>query len=1006
MPDWKLIIKNLHMKKILLLFFCLLSLAATTLRAQQTGAIRGTLVDAGTKESVIGAVIEVHNTRTPDEKKAYTTAGDGLISVTGLAYGEYSLKFSFLGYKDLVRTVTVNQPTVQIGTLELEEDRLRIEDVVLEVPAIRTSIKGDTVSYNASAFKVSSDADAERLVSKMPGISVVNGTVEAQGEEVKKVLVDGREFFGQDVTTALKSLPAEMVDRVEVFDKLSDQAEFTGIDDGQGYKAINIVTALDKRSGQFGKIAASYGYPDYYYANAAVNIFSGDSRVSLLGLVNNLNQQNFSMEDIVGATTSSSGGRGGGGHWGAGRDFMVRPQAGIATVQAFGVNYMDKWGKKNKVDVTGSYFFNHTDTRNENFTEEWFTNPATGLVQYTRSESDSNADNFNHRFNGRIDYKINDRQSLMIRPSFSYQDYDSYSGGLSYLSYITNGSEEEIRMLNQIQERDSYGYNAGLNVLFRTRIGDKAGRTLTVNANGNSGLNNGTQLPKSFYFYAPYNGRDPEDTTLADSTAVRRVLSDSRNYELSGSVTYSEPLSAKSSLNLEYRANYRYSDSDYRTFLFLDNAGYPVNHDFNYEYDEFLSNIANSGYMTHRVNPGYRYNDKKINFNVGLTYQNATLRNTQEVPVITNPEQTHSFSNFLYSARLRYNINTANSLNLFVNSDTRNPSISQLQDVVNISGTNISTGNPDLVPSMSHRLRAHYNLSLAEKGTTFGVFFGGSLTNNYIANHVVTVEGTPIPNTDGMVLEKGGRFTRPENMDGYWNFSAGVSLGMPVRFLKSNFNIMVGGSMSEIPSKTDNVTTLTNTKGVYAQVSLGSNISENVDFMLNYRGSYDLTDYSAGNLAGAGNRDSELFTQFATASLKWVFWKGITFSTNATFRHYYRPTEDTNEHYVTVNALIGKKIFKNQRGELSLIANDIFNQNKSYYTSVTNNTITNNSNLEIGRYFGVQFVYNLRLYGKGASRKSSDYDGLDQDRSGSMQRQGGFRPGMGGGGHPPMGGHP
>ena len=955
------------MKKLFTLLSCV-TFCLVSLSAQQTGTIKGVIVDKTTKEPVIGAVIEMYNTSTPGDKKGYSSGMDGAVSMRGLAYGEYHLKITFLGYNELSKTVNLNASSLDMGTIELEENRISIDKVNVEAQAIRTSLKGDTVSYNANAFKVAVDADVERLISKMPGITVIDGKVEAQGEEVKKVLVDGKEFFGQDVTTALKNLPADMVDRIEVYDKLSDQAEFTGIDDGEGYKAINIVTALDKRSGQFGKLAASYGYPDYYFGSAAVNIFQGDSRISLLGLVNNLNQKNFSFEDIVGATTT--GGGGGGGGWGASRNFMVRPEPGIATVQAFGVNYMDKWGKNDKVDVTGSYFFNHSNTVNTNQTQEWFTNVNQNRTEYTDSETESEKDNFNHRFDAKIEYKPDESQSLMIRPNFSYQKYDNYSYGTSLYDFTNAGITDMT--VDKMDDRNSVAYNAGLNVLYRTRLG-KAGRTLTVNANGNMGMNDGTFLSSNYIFYPP---------TRTDSTAGSRIINDSRNYRLGGSLTYTEPLSVKSSLNLEYRADYSYEDANQWTYLLQEMA---ANGDliFMDQYDEELSNISNSGYLTQRVSPGYRYSDKTINFNANVTYQNSSLSIDQTLPA--RDPKSHSFNNFLYSARLRYNINTANSLNLHLNSNTRNPSISQLQDVVNTNDSQRpSSGNPDLKPYVNHRLFLNYNHSNAAKGYTFGVNLSGSVTDRYIANHVHTDSMYVVPGLNQTLgeLGPGTRFTQPENMDGYWNVRAGINFGFPINFIKSNFNFQLGGSYSNIPSMTDFVSNMTRTKELTARATLGSNISENIDFMLTYWGSYGLTNYTTSM------RDSKVFQQNATASLKWVIWKGITFSANASYRQYYLPTENTNEQYFICNALIGTKIFKNKRGELSLVVNDLFNQNKSYFTWISNNTITNSSNLEIGRYVGIQFIYNLRMYGKGASRRSSDYDGLDQDSSGSFRQQG------------------
>ena len=244
------------MKRLLLsTLFTLFAAAAFA----QKGGVTATVVDADTGESVVGAVLTLTPVKTPEKKQYFTSAFKGAVSIPSLAYGEYSLSVAFLGYNNLDMTFRVSASKVSLGLLKLKPG-VQIETVVKEAKALRTSQKGDTVSYNAGAFKVTNDADVEGLLKKMPGITVSDGTVEAQGEQIKKVFVDGKEFFGEDVTTAIKSLPAQAVDRVEVYNKLSDAAEFSGMDDGEGYKALNIVTHANMRQGQFGKLYAGYGY--------------------------------------------------------------------------------------------------------------------------------------------------------------------------------------------------------------------------------------------------------------------------------------------------------------------------------------------------------------------------------------------------------------------------------------------------------------------------------------------------------------------------------------------------------------------------------------------------------------------------------------------------------------------------------------------------------------------------------------------------------------------------
>lgn len=994
------------MKRIFALIGCAFLFTAAIF-AQQTGSIRLRLIESETGAPMAGAFVEVYNTAEPDRKRGFTSDSEGNVTIGGLAYGEYSLRMSYLGYAEVTKLVRVNAATVDIGTIELSEGALIIEGAVIDIPAIRTSIKGDTVSYNAGAFRVAQGADAEGLLAKMPGISVIGGTVEAQGEEVKKVFVDGREFFGGDVTTAIRSLPAEVVDRVEVFNKLSDQAEFTGIDDGEGFKAINIVTTLDKRSGQFGKLYGSYGVPDYYIAGGNVNIFSGDSRLSILGLFNNLNQQNFSFEDIVGATASSSSGsgsRGGrmGGPGGPNRsafNFLVRPQEGIATVQAVGLNFSDKWGRKNKLEVTGSYFFNHTNTVNEGYTESWFTNVQQGRTEFSRTDINrSESDNMNHRFNALFDYKISEGQNLRIRPSFSLQKYDNFEDKFITRENEANGVSSAIDWQRNVTDSERFGINSGLDILYRTRLG-KPGRTISFNLGGNYSLNDRENFPEQYIFLPLADGSKPDtdDNANADTVNNRKEINDSYSYRLNGSVSYTEPLSKKSSLNMEYRANYNYSDSDRRVYL-------PLGTSFNPDFEEELSNLANSGYLTQRVSPGYRYNGEKINFNINLTYENASLQNTQRFP--DDESMTRSFDNVLYGGMLNYNINPSNSFRLFVNSRTNNPSISQLQNVVDNSNlSNMTGGNPGLTPSYQHSLRTFYNKSNTLKGTTFMAMLGGSYVANYIGSSIHTNPDFEVPVIDEP-LGEGNRYTAPANMDGYWYAMGRLSYGFPVKFLRSNLNLNLGGMLGQTPSLMDGEKTMTDMRNVDAGLIFSSNISEKIDFTISYTGSYNTTQ-NMSRVSGSNEYakvSSRYIMQYLSANVKVVFWKGFTFSTNATYTQNKGLTEDYNDEFIICNVLLGKKIFKNQRGELSLMANDIFDQNTSFRTYVNGTTKTNTKSLAVGRYFGVQFVYNLRIYGKGASRRSSDYDGLDQpstNRSqGTMMRVPGPGPGMRPGGPP------
>ncbi|MCB0643553.1 MAG: carboxypeptidase regulatory-like domain-containing protein, partial [Phaeodactylibacter sp.] len=319
------------------LFFLAFQLLAWTAFGQSF-TISGSLRDAATNDALPGAHLILMQ---PDSIVLQTqVSGDGgYFLLEGLQEGTYLLELSYLGYEPAYRTIRVAGQSVEVGTIRLKAG-IDLDEVQVTEQVIPVQQQGDTTVFNAKAFKTLPDADAGELLEKMPTVVVENGKVQAQGEDVQKVLVDGKPFFGDDPTAALRNLPAEVIDKIQIFDEQSDQSKFSGFDDGQTSKTINIVTKTDMRNGQFGKVYAGYGYENKYQAGGNINIFNGDQRISLIGMSNNINQQNFSSEDLLGVVNSGSGGgrRGGGqgGRGGGGRgpggssanDFLVSQQQG------------------------------------------------------------------------------------------------------------------------------------------------------------------------------------------------------------------------------------------------------------------------------------------------------------------------------------------------------------------------------------------------------------------------------------------------------------------------------------------------------------------------------------------------------------------------------------------------------------------------------------------------------------------------------------------------------
>ncbi len=954
----------------------------------QSGRVTAKIIDSETKDGVIGAIVELVSKSNENNRKHSTTGVDGSVTISGLAAGDYNMTVAFIGYTTHTQSVTV-KGTTPLGTIELVEG-VAIEAVVKEVQALRTSQNGDTVAYNAAAFKVAADADVEGLLKKMPGITISNGTVEAQGEQIKKIFVDGKEFFGEDVSTALNSLPAQAVDRVEVFNKLSDNAEFSGMDDGEGYKAINIVTHSNMRQGIFGKLYAGYGYqpdteggaPDPSFDNTSiysptvssvtshhkynvggnVNIFNKNTRVSVIGLLNNVNQQNFSFEDILGVT-GGGGGMGGGRGRGVGQ-YMVRPQSGVARVGSIGVQYSDSWGEGDKLKLNGSYFYNDTNTRNQSYLMKWYESPSP--EDFLEQVAESETHNFNHRANVRLDWTINKNMSLMSRTNFSLQGNDPWSqqyGELSGESAEAKGLPYDISYSGS--EASSRAFRFSEFLQYRVKLG-KPGRTITWD--GRFSIRN---TPKSITnsYSSLETIFDPETETYIPELRYLVSHAPQKEESIRTNITYTEPVSKNSQISLQYRYDSEFQEIRKDSYVTSDNYDitglYPLP-----EISRWTQNRSSE----HRVGPGYRYAKDRNTFIANVYYQYSELNG-----YVNYEHVDKKFNHVTYFVMGNIAFNPQNTIRVFINSYTRNPDIVNLQPIYDVSNAQyITHGNGNLDASYNHRINFHYVRSNIEKGRTFMWMFSGQITQDYIGQSVIfNPTKEDLKNFQIFDIEgdyKPLQLTTYENMNGSSSLRTHLSYGFPINPIKCNLNIMAGVSWTRTPSMINHELNITSNMGYDAMLSLGSNISENIDFTLQWNGAYNDARQS---LAMRGNRN-KYFNHSASGTLKWVFWKGFTLTAAVNYNQYIGFTNDYNEDYLICNIYLGKKLFKNQQGEVLVGVNDLLNENAAFARTVGSGYTQNSWNSVIGRYFTVQFNYNLRYFGKKGSTNIDDYDGMSQ----------------------------
>ncbi len=916
-------------------------LLASGIKAQ-SGGVRFRVADRATCEAVIGAVAELRSRTDSLASPLYTASGtDGSGVFQHVPAGDYRLTLTSLGYDSLRHDLKVGTAVVMLDSLWLTSRAEAIDRVVIETPALRSSVHGDTLSYHAAAYKVAFGTDAGSLLSKMPGLEIDDGGIAAQGRSIQRVYVDGREFFGNDVMSAVRNIPADMIESIEIFNTQGDQAEFTGVDTGEGFTALNIVTRPDKRRGAFGRIYAAYGIPDKYIGGGNANIFNNDCRITVIGLVNNVSRQNFSFEDILGTTEETNGAT-------ANKNFMVKPLAGISAVQALGVNYSDDWGTKAK--ITASYFFNRTDNHNLSQTEKQSFTSTDKLVLYD-DESSSQALNLNHRFNSRIDYKINPSHSLMMRTSFSFQDNDNRSELLSRTD--NRFSEEDIRFVyrrHNFSDNDVRGFNLSNQLTYRYRLPGKMSQNLTFGVGGSYRGNEQLNRPRQYTF------RDPDDTacdtTDYSSRNITRTDRDQPSCQLYGSVNYSRLVTKRSRWSLEYRCTYAGYSVDRNTYVLTDENTFPEerNPKQSAEYDY--------SYLTHRIGTTYQYRFRNTKVAATLYYQHAGFSGDYAFPY---PAQTEAgFDNLTYNAVADVAINRNNTLKFNASGRTSNPRATDLQNIVNTTNRqNVVAGNPDLVPIYTHRLSGQYIRTNPARGRTFTLSAEFSLSPNTVADSLVIDTPDFVIDDEGTLLGEGNQFVRPVNLSGYRNLQAQINYGFPIRWLRSNLNLRAGISTGRLPSIINGVSNRLANNAYNLGAVLGSNISESVDFRVSYTGSYQ----ESRNSSQVRSIDNTYFSQQARAETTFVIRNRLVIRANADYDCYRGITDPFLEERLICNVLLGVKLFRNRLGEVSVGVNDLLDQNSTtFQRAVTGTTLRYVTNQAVGRYVVFQLTYNLRIY--------------------------------------------
>lgn len=945
------------MLKFVTLLLLLAPLFGLSARAQQRQVftVTGTVLDAEDGTPMPGLTAVLQSTADTTRQRASISDANGQFVLRTRLMGMYRLRLSFVGYEPFVQQVNVDSTANNIGTVRMVRAIVGIDEVVVEDVQERFRIKGDTTVFNADAYKVNPDANAEDLVTKLPGVVMQDGQVEAQGEQVQRVTVDGREFFGSDPAVALKNLPADVIQSIEVFDEQSEQAQFSGFNDGETQKTINIVTRTGMSNGQFGKVYGGYGDDSRYASGGNANIFNNDQRISIIGLSNNINQQNFAFEDLLGIMGGGGGGRGGGprmrgggtrgggggfrGRGGSGfnpRDFLVGQQGGLNNTTSVGINYSDDIGSKLKLST--SYFFNRMGNTNNALLDQQLFLPDE-QSQFYNETTQTESTNLNHRLSARIDYTIDENNSLLIRPNFSFQDNTSESLQ-SGVNLLDSGA-----LLNEALNSslaDNNGFTSSTRVLYRHRF-PKRGRT--ISSEFELGLNDSwgdtNQLQVIQYY----------DAVLADqdSTYDQELDSETSSQSYGININYTEPLGEEGQLRLTYEPSYGKNVSDrFAYVLDLQTGLYTVlDPTFSSLFDNDV--FRQRGGLTYRQNLGERWEVQ-----LGLEAQNERLIGDQTYPVAFDLDR--NFFSLLPEIDIEYEIDQKLDLDLNYRTNTNTPSVSQLQDVIdNTNPLFLTTGNPDLEPSYAHSIRLR-----ARRGNwREGRMMFGFVNLNYEQNSIGTASLLAVRDTTlsrGVVLQQGSQFSRPVNLDDpSINVRSFFGIGTPFPMLKSNLNFRGGVTYARTPGLINDVVNMATQYAINSGVTVASNISERLDFTVSYG-----ADYTIASNSFYEQLDENYFRHDAGLRFTWLPIGGLIFETSLTYNDYLGLDEELYPTTFIMNAGLGYKFMQRDAAEVKLVVGDIFNQETGISRTITEAYIQDSRQQVLGRYVLLNISYRFR----------------------------------------------
>jgi len=907
------------MKYLILFLFSLLIIQSTV---AQSFSIKGIIRESDTQEPLPFVNILLLSSNDSSQVGGTVSDIDGRFEMTNVRRGSYLVRVQSMGYAEYSKGVEVNS-SIDMGTLYVRESATDLSEVVIEARRSTGTQKGDTTSFNADAFKTMKDASAQVLIEKLPGVSTENGIIQAQGENIAQILVDGKPYFGTDVRTALQNIPAEMIQSIEIFDQKSEKAQLSGFDDGERLKTINIITKANRRKGQFGKGTAGYGTDDRYLGGLSVNIFDEDKRLTVTGLTNNVNVLNYSSDPNA--------------------QDNANPQEGIITTNILGLNYSDIWAEK--VKIAGSYVFSNRENVGivDRF-REFIT--ADGSDQFYSERSTDVRVNNQHQANLRLEYNPNEKNRFLYIPRFSARFETENSG---FFGQTDNG----VNPINTVENLKTGNYQDFdlFNRFFYSHKFNKPGRTVTLRTT----FTNGWNLDEA--------DRNAKNTFFENGGQRQEILDQRITRERTGTswqsrVSYTEPLGQRGQMEAEYQIGNRKNDSD-RLLFNVENGDFDNG---NLALDTALSNVFVSKYLTQSFELGYQFLTEKYKVQTELEYQDAKLDNFQEFP--SNEVLNRRFTNVLPTVRMEYKFSTNTNIQLDYDTYTNEPNVGQLQRVVdNTNPIQLRTGNPNLDQSFTNQFRLRFRSNNPETDKNWFLFAQSRFVDDFISNSVLIAE-EPTEIQDGIILERGSQLNKPVNLDGFQDFRSWFSYGMPLGFIKSNFNINAGLGYTQRPGQINETIGFNNSTRLSTGFSLNSSISDQVDFNIWSRSSFNQVNNTLNP-----NLNNDFFQQRFRVNFNWIIWEGIIYRLDLNHQINNGLASGFDTNFTLVNMSVGKKIFNNQRGEVSLMVYDLLGQNANVRRNITETFIEDTQSNVLQQYVMLSFTYNLRRFSKGMDEK-------------------------------------